>query len=206
MQKVLQARAATRRNGLPGIALDKPALALWPWPVGGDLLSSASHLEKKKIKNKSYRPFRSACDILWVIFRKHPGNHPSAGPRLRGAAHGWAWKQTGSRKWNHTPVHTMNPSINKWACFSKRQLTHCLLMEKRRLGYRETEKWRAKKTKILSFCQQPQMESRLCRPGRVVLWLFIKMRALSTSWNSLFISHHSIWPRIQWENDWSQRK
>ena len=50
MQKVLQARAATRRNGLPGIALDKPALALWPWPVGGDLLSSASHLEKKKKK------------------------------------------------------------------------------------------------------------------------------------------------------------
>lgn len=76
----------------------------------------------------------------------------------------------------------MNPSINKWAGFSKRQLAHRLPMEKRRLGYRETEKWRAKKKKkILSFCQQPQMEPRLCRPGRVVLWLFIKMRALSTS-------------------------
>ena len=41
----------------------------------------------------------------------------------------------------------MNPSINKWAGFSKRQLAHRLPMEKRRLGYRETEKWRAKKKK-----------------------------------------------------------
>lgn len=34
-------------------------------------------------------------------------------------------------------------------------------------------------------------------PGREIWWLFIKMRALFTSWNSPFICHHYIWSRSQ---------
>lgn len=159
MQEVFQGRAAAPRDGLPHITFAKSALAPWPWPVGGNHLSSASHLRGKK----RYRPFRSPCDILWVIL----GNRQEAiqvqvQSQGRCSLPGLEAKEkckmkplsgTHHESLSEQPGNVLQKTMSLLSAYGK---------EASRIQKNREMESKKKKKKILSFCQQSQMEYRRC--------------------------------------------